>query len=271
MSDANQGQDPVTEGQTEKPMPSSNKPEEIVEPQAEPEELTLPDGVKERATEQFEKLKAKNKELSEKLALHEASQQERPSFFNEPLPTPVQYQGLTQEQIDSQTHSLVDKEGYLDVESLNATLRTQNERVLRAEGEAKRARQEVERYNHKQEVTSTYKEFPELDPDNEGFDVRFYDMVTNEIYGQTMQGKRQDFLTAAKKVSDLYNPKDKKTQEASSKEAEREISKTKRVQASTPVGGGKGTAEPIDQEQLVTESRKGSMEAIYKRLQASGN
>ena len=74
-----------------------------------------------------------------------------------------------------------------------------------------------------------------------------------------------------KKVSDLYNPKDKKTQEASSKEAEREISKTKRVQASTPVGGGKGTAEPIDQEQLVTESRKGSMEAIYKRLQASGN
>lgn len=271
MSDANQGQEHKVEGETTAADAQlETKPEEVVEPQTQEAEPTLPDGVKERTAEEFEKLKAKNKELAEKLASLEQPQvQERPSFFN--MPTPSQFGGLSQEQINTTAQSLVDKDGFLDVESLNAVLKQANERALRAEEESRRTRQEVEQINHKREVAETYKEYPELDPDNENFDSRFYDIVSNHIYGQIMKGKKQDFLSAAKEVSsNLYNPREKKAQAQAEKQQVKEEAATKRVQATTQVGQGKGQPLPADHEELVEQSRKGSMDAIHKRLQASG-
>lgn len=271
MSDADQGQELVPEGQTEEQLPSSTKPEEEVEVQTQDVEPTLPDGVKERTAQEFEKLKEHNRDLAAKLAQYETPKQpERPSFFDIPTPAPAQYPGVSQQEINQRDQNLVDKDGYLDVERLKTELQQATEAkqiALQAADEAKRTRQEIERYNHTQEVTKTYAEYPELDPDNKEFDSRFYDMVTNEIYGQTMKGKRQDFLTAAKEVSKLYNPRTVKA----TKLQQVEDTKTKRIQATTTVGKGQGTPPPVDHEELVTQSIKGNMDAIYARLKASGN
>lgn len=55
MSDANQEQELTVEGETTQAdaQPESN-PEEVVEPQTQSEEPTLPDGAKERTKEEFE-------------------------------------------------------------------------------------------------------------------------------------------------------------------------------------------------------------------------
>lgn len=279
MSDANQEQELTVEGETTQAdaQPETN-PEEVVEPQTQSEEPSLPDGAKERTKEEFEKLKAKNKELAEKLAaLEPQAEVERPSFFNAPLPTitPAQYQGVSQQEIDQKVQSLVDENGYLDVERLKVELRQASEAKKIAEEarqESLRTRQEVEKINHTREVAETYKEYPELDPENESFDPKFYDMVSNQIYGQIMKGKKQDFLSAAKHVAtSLYDPKALKAQEATAKQQVREESKVNRVAATTSVGQGKGQPLPVNHEELVDQSRKGSMDAIYKRLQASGN
>lgn len=275
MSDANQEQDTKVEGETTVPDAQvEQKPEEVVEPQTQSEELELPDGVTDRAKEQFEKLKAKNKEMAEKLSAFEAPKQvERPSFY-EQVPSQAQFPGLSQEQIANQTQSLVDENGYMDVERLNTVLKELNDRAVRAERDAIEAKRGVERYGHTQEVTKAHSEFPELDPDNKSFDPKFYDLVSNHIYGKMMKREKEDLLSAAKYVaSSLYDPQAKKAQEAesvSNKQQEAQESKTKRVQASTQVGQGKGQPLPQDHEELVERSRKGDMDAIAKRLQASG-
>lgn len=271
MSDANQEQELKVEGETTVPDAQvEQKPEEVVEPQTQSEEPTLPDGAKERTKEEFEKLKAKNKELAEKLQALEprpAAQVERPSFFNTPLPSQAQYPGLSQEQIATQTQSLVDENGYMDVERLNTVLKELNDRAVRAEREAIEAKQGVERYGHTQEVMKAHSEFPELDPDNKSFDPKFYDLVSNHIYGKMMKREKEDLLSAAKYVaSNLYDPKPK----VEAPEKQSEETKTKRVQASTQVGQGKGQPLPADHQELVERSRKGDMDAIAKRLQASG-
>ena len=274
MSDANQGQEDTVEAETTTvDAQPENKAEEEVKPQTVEADPKLPDGVKERTAEEFEKLKAKNKELADKLAQVEAPEQvERPSFYNVPTPSTAQYTGLSQEQINQQTKSFVDQDGYVDVASLNAVLNEANQRALRAEEAARRTQQEVQNYNHTREVTETYKEYPELNPDKtDVFDSKYYDMVTNHIYGQAMKGTKTDFLSAAKYVAEnLYNPKEKKQQEQAKVEQEKETSKTKRSQATSTVGQGKGQPEPVDHEELVDKSRKGDMDAIGKRLNASG-
>lgn len=274
MPDANQGQVQKTEGETEEAMPTSQTQEVEVEAQASETEQTLPDGVSERTAKEFDKLKEHNKKLAEenkRLKQTEAPQeQQRQNFLNVNYPAPQQFGALSQSQVDNIASSFVDENGYVDIESLNKALQHANAQAMTAVEEARKAREEIERYNHTNEVKATYREFPELDPDNENFDETFYDMVENEIFGQLKKGKKENFLDAASKVSKLYNPRAKKEAQTQAATQEKQKSQTQRTQASTAIGQSSSKTTAQDQQDLIERTRKGDTDALYKRLQASG-
>ena len=270
MPDVDQGQLEQTE-ETVEAMPTSDKPDTEVEAQPAETEPTLPDGVSERTAKEFEKLKEHNKILAEKLKEHEVKlEQPKKSGLDDIKYNAPQFAALSQGQIDNVAQNFVDENGYVDIESLTKALNQANANALAAAAEAKRSREEIERYNHTSEVKATYKEYPELDPDNENYDETFYEMTENEIYGQLKKGKKVNFLDAANRVAKLYNPRAKKQAASEAKEQEKANANTKRVQATTTVGQNKATAQSVEHDELVERSRKGDRDAIFKRLQASG-
>src|SRR3990167_4203721 len=117
-------------------IPTENKPAESTEPK-------LPDGVSERTAEEFEKLKAHNTELKQKLEVYKTKTSVlddlRPSDEVPLPPTP----GLTQTEVKEIKSNLVDENGYVDVARLEATLKAADDRARKAEAQAQQAESRV--------------------------------------------------------------------------------------------------------------------------------
>jgi hypothetical protein len=253
MSDTINEQEKV-EGTIEE-LPASDKPAENVQ------EPALPEDAKERTKEEFEKLKASNRELKEKLDAQEASKPTG-SVFDELRPNSGTVPQATVPAAGTQ--QFVDEGGYVDATLLNSTLSGTQKAAEEARQIAMRTQDEIQRFQETQIQREVQKEFPEFDAnDTDHFDPKFYQFVKNELVGQLMQGKQQDLRAAAMKARETLSPKStvKKEETISSRE-----------QASATTGTTKSISD-LDQEQeaLVKGSYKGDKEAIYKRLQASGN
>lgn len=263
MSDDLKGQLQAEE-QTATPMPSEEKPVE------EAQEPTLPDGVKERTAEEFEKLKESNRQLKEQLAQVSSSftfvsptLDENQSNQNLDTDVPSSTAGAT----TSNDQNFIDEGGYVDTALLN-------QKLSKAERDAQEAKQAIARLQaeRKQEQLSqikekTWNDFPELALGTDNFNPDFDYKVKLELTRQLVETGKQDYYQAAKIVKDSY------FSSATPKAEEAKVDKTisQREQASTQTGTSQGSEEPIDQSDLVEGTRKGDNEAIYKRLQASGN
>lgn len=197
MSDEPKGQDEVVETQVEeKPqaeMPAADKPAT---------EEGLPEDVSERTRQEFDKLKAHNKELAEKLKALEPKPE---SVFDSLRPqAPQAFANLTPQQVGDISQKFTDTEGYLDENALSKALREANERAQRAEVEAQKTREAFRQFEEKEQVRVTHHKFPQLDRDSDQFDPRFFELVRNEMIGQMMRGE-QDYLKAAEKVALVVN------------------------------------------------------------------
>lgn len=285
MTDTPNGQNKQDEGKQPVEMPATEKPVEVSAPPKEEArtaeaEGKLPEGVKERTREEFEKLTAKNKELAEKLTQYEGPKPKRRSALDvfaprqEAAPViqpPVQQ---VEEKVDDIKPVLPDENGYIDVNALNQTIAQMNERnkkiaasVQKAQFEAKRAEDKVSYYEHTDKTLKVYEKHPYLDPNQEQFDDKFSHLVKLEILRQMTEEGTQDYLAAADRVKkEFYDPTKKQQPEPDSRKEE---TIAKRDQINALSGVQKGEKAP-EQEELVRESRRGSRDAVYQRLKNSG-
>lgn len=295
MDDIQQGQ---VEGQGKEPveMPATNKPVEVSAPpveEARPAEATgeLPKEVSERTRQEFEKLKAHNKEMAEKLkslekppvqrrsALDIFAPQEQQAAIPQPMPfnQPFGPQTVVKQQVDEIKPVEPDENGYIDINTLNQTIAQVNERSRRVEEISKTAEQraleavdKVSKYEHTEKTLKTYAKHPYLDPNGDKFDEKFSDLVTKELLFRMYSGGSQDYLEAADAVKQkYYDPTTANTAQPSVDTDEKKETIAKRDQITTPTGGNKGNRQ-IDQGELVRASRSGDRNAVYQRLKQSG-
>lgn len=270
------------EGTTE-PMLSSDKPEEATQNEATqesanaqvPSEPKLPEEVKDRTKEEFDKLLERNRALAEENASLKTTLSPKPtSLLDEIYPSfnQQQFPDLPKGKAEEVAQKFVDAEGYVDVSKVSDALAQAQSEAQAAREDARQARQEVERHAISQDLEKAYIKHPYLDPDNEAFDENFYNLVRNEVYGQAIKhGKKETFVNAAQTVLKVYNPQTKKAESVAAQDAKTKATQEQRQQATTSVGATKKGEEPIVDPDLVEKSQKGDRDAIYKRLQASGN
>ena len=192
MSDEPTGQEVVEETNVEEnpqvDMPATDKPAEE----------GLPEDVSERTKSEFEKLKAHNKELSEKLKSLEPRPQ---SVFDSLRPqVPQNFGNLTTQQVGDISLKFTDDQGYLDENALSKALKDANDRASRAEAAARESRDAIRLFEEREQMRVTHSKFPQLDVNSDKFDPRFHEITRNEMVGQMMRGE-QDYLKAAEKAA----------------------------------------------------------------------
>jgi hypothetical protein len=254
-----QGKPPIMVTEEEKlpsAIPTEDKPAEATEPK-------LPDEVSQRTAAEFEKLKQHNAELKTELDAYKG----KTSVLDELKPSEVA-PSLTPTEVAEIKSKFVDENGYVDVAKVEQALNDAEVRAKRAEDKANQIEKRIQNSEETASVKVAHTEFPTLDPHNEKFDPKFYELVKLNLIGQMMNGE-QDIVKAARDVSKLYTPTN--VEEAKTEAVDEYKKKvTKRGQATeTPAGRGKG--EPTDQEELIRKTKLGDNDALFKRLQASGN
>ena len=248
-------------------------------PPQKPEE-TAPDGetavnsnegsqteeVNPRTAERIQKLLEEKKQLEEENRILKTPRP--PSLLDQVYPNPT-FQAPQQEPKEVGSE-FIDSDGYVDTGRLKKTFEAYDDKIKRANEEAIKARQEVERAQISQDLEKAYEQHPYLDPDNAEFDEKFYKLVRNEIYGQAMEGKKMTFVNAAKSVLDVYNPQAKKQAQTDAQKAKEKETIDRRTQATTQSGTSRREPDPKVDPNLIEGTRRGDRDAIYKRLQQSG-
>lgn len=255
MSDVQTGQNTAEE--TASSMPDENKSAEDTQP-------TLPDSVSERTASEFEKLKARNKQLAEENAKLTGSQNQKGSVLDEIRPQ-FAAESPTNQSAPAVADNFVDDGGYVDTALLNATLTQARQQAEDARRIAAQNQEAIQNFQETEQVRKAHAAYPQLDPNNNDFDPRFYNMVKNELIGQLMTGN-QDIMDAAGKVSGYYQA----PAAAQAKAEQQKQTISQREQASAATGASKGQRVAKTQEDLVAGTIKGDKEAIGLRLQASG-
>jgi hypothetical protein len=251
-------------------IPTEIKPTEATEPK-------LPDGVAERTAAEFEKLKEHNAQLKTQLDAYKG----KTSVLDDLRPsTDVQVEtpSLSGTQVQEIKSRFIDDNGFVDVARVEEAL-TNAETVARQANErAERVERKIQNSEESEIVKVAHTEFPQLDPHNVNgvikdgklvkFDQDFYESVKDNLTGQMIRGE-QDILKAARKVSEHYKPI---IVEAPIVEADVEKKEkiAKRNQA-TEIVTGRGKGEPSDLDELKIRTQQGDQDALFKRLQASGN
>lgn len=241
--------------QTATVMPTDEQTTEETEPQ-------LPDGVKERTAEEFEKLKEANKQLKAEL---EAKSQAPTQSVLESLRPAQNFPNVSAAQASQIQEQVFDEQGFVDPNLLNQKLAEANRIAQEAVLTAQQAQQQLRNFEETQTTKELYKEFPQLNPnDAERFDPKFYGRVKNEMVGQLMGGRNEDVFAAARAVTENFSNEVRK--QATEQEAI-----TLKQQASSSFGTAKGsTSAPINHDYLVEETRKGNPDALAERLRRAG-
>lgn len=273
-----EGKQPVALPTTEKPAEVSAPPKE--EARTAETEGKLPEEVKERTREEFDKLKAKNKELAEKLNAYEPKPKKRSALdvFAPQEVQQVQPPTVNPRPVNSPEEIkpvVPDENGYIDINVLNQTIAQMNERNRRIEettriasNSAKQAEDRISKYEHTDKTLKTYEKHPYLDPNNvDTFDEKFSELTKLEIIRQMTEEGTSDYLKAANKVKDSFYDPTKKPQVPVDEKQVANVAKRDQINAIS--GVSKGEKEP-EQEYLVSESRRGSRDAVYQRLKKSG-
>jgi len=280
MTDTPNGQNKQDEGKQPVEMPATEKPVEVSAPPKEEArtaetEGKLPEEVKERTREEFEKLKTKNKELADKLTQYEGPRPKRRSALDVFAPRQVEPPIIQPKQVEEIKEVVPDENGYVDVVALNQTIRDLKSlkseiatEAREARIGAKRAEDKVSYYEHTDKTLKTYAKHPYLDPNNlEQFDDKFSHLVKLEILRQMTEEGTSNYLAAADRVKEEFYDPTKKLQPETDLSKKETIAKRDQINALS--GVQKGEKEP-EQEQLVQESRRGSRDAVYQRLKNSG-
>lgn len=193
-------------------MPASEEPTE--EPQEDTQEDELPEDVKERTREQFEKLKAHNKQLAEEIKQMKGSSQPIPSVLDYLNPAQVPQTFVPQQQYQSTPQQgnqpepqLVDENGYVNADVLQRKLdaaELARKKAEEAERRAMEAESRISRFEQDAETKRLYESYPELDPLSDSFNQEAYNLVRNELTSQIVNTGRRDAMKAAGDMSKYF-------------------------------------------------------------------
>jgi len=216
----------------------------------------LPESVSERTRQQFEKLKRHNQELSAKLAQKETQPVE--SVFDNFHPKQVadSYENLNTNQVQNIVNQFVDQDGNVDINGLNNALTNANLQAQQAVGEARKAREEIARYEENRQTKEAYAKYPQLDPlSKDKFDRDFYNLVRDRMVSNFTKGIKKTFRQVSDDIAKIYHPTNpSKIKE----EAVADYKQKQQARRQGPLEPGKGQA-PTDQatlDELRKETRR---------------
>jgi len=251
---------PSAEQKTSTPAAEEASPQGDSTSQANVEESQLPDGAKERTTQQFDKLREDLKSERERRIKAEQT-------FNTML-DPKQPKPQTQPQ------PKVDRDWYnpetnqVDVNKLqkyNQYLETQvgdlTQKVQGIAGTEQR-KQEVE----------TYKAYPELDPQaGNKFNPDFSDAVQGALTSAFLRGETPSFKEVADKIANFAGKQVKEAEKKGATEAIEQL--TPKEQASLEATGrsDKRTDVQEDIQQLQQKTRHGDLNAVMARMKGTSS
>lgn len=276
----NNGQKTAAEEQQQGPMPS---PEQTTDNQDDGSD-ELPEGVSERTREQFEKLKKANQEMKAQLESQEANKEEsqeetpkksvleslRPDEPAQATPSAKSFSDLNQQQVDKIAEDFVDSNGYVDLDRLNKALRDANERAAQAAQLAQSAMQQARRFEETEQIRRAYSKYPQLNPEDESFDPRFWQATRNEIIGQMMKGEQEDLIKAAGSVAKFLG----KTEQVSKAKKEAvdqyKASQSQKQQAQGSTGNEGARRSRSTNDELMKRARHGDSRSIGEILKNAG-
>lgn len=233
----------------------------------------------ERTKKFIDKLKDENKKYKDVLSSLTPEQ-------NSPqVPNQDQFSNLNQSDIDAVYKSMVDDKGYIDGNKLLNTLQGMDKRARDAEQRAARVEEHVRRVETaqtEQQKTQTMKavheKFPQLDPDNEQFDPRYWEFVRNDLIGQMMQGK-QDPMASAQKGFDIFYKKstqlDENPEENPMNKAQKEAKAVSdnakaQINATKPRVSSTSDYDHDEEQDLISRARAGKRGAVAELLRRRG-
>jgi hypothetical protein len=292
--------DPKIVDRLNKLPPYENKEEELVtttngvidaeaakttkEEEPSPEEQT-----KQRTTEQFEKLKESNNNLKKEVEVlkkknvleslvPQPTSPQPPQYPQSPItnviPTPQQYQGLSQKQINETFKGLVDDAGYVDTGLLIETLNDLKEKNRLAEQRASQAEERTQNvvrkmddFERNQIMRQVHEKYPTLNPDGNEFDENLWKFVRNEVVDQWMNGKPTDVMAAAEAGMRIIHPNDMKKEERLKLEQAETAKKNINALGTSQTSQRESN---LDQDALIRGTQMGKKGALAERLRRSG-
>jgi hypothetical protein len=264
MSESTRAEKAVSAETQKAPMPSATQktPDPKAADEASPKgeatqqkvegaEAKLPEGVKERTTEQFEKLQ---KQLAEERSKRVKAEQ----VFSKLTPQPTQPVQPTAPTVPDYFNPETGEVDVLKLERQNQTLRQQvgqlNQRV-QGIADADQAKQESE----------AFKAYPELDPNGDKFNQTFHDSVSGLLTNALFKGEKITFKEAAERVAKLSSKEAKKAEKAGAEKALEQL--TPKEQAALEATGRSDKRIPsVDLASLQRRTREGDINAIYERI-----
>lgn len=262
---------PIEDKQLE-PMPGSeeNQAPEVEEVQLE-EDASLPDGVKERTREQFEKLKNQIREL--KSAQVKETIPQYGSAYEEFRPQPTQQPEPFQapQGFAPQMQNFVDADGNLDVNAFQTAVTQQaTQQAIAAANQI--ARDNIARLEETQEVKEAHGVHPEIDPTNKAkFDRELYDSVRDRILRNKFEGKKQTLAEVTADIKRLFS-RSKPASTTTPAQAVEQYKQTQEARNQGPIEQGKGASRSSDSdlEDLKARTRQGDDAAFKERMRKLG-
>jgi hypothetical protein len=249
-NDINQ-QEPVLEQEERE-----NTPEELQSSQP----AELPEDVKQRTKEQFDKLKENNQALKAELeqyknapsVLERFTKQPEPEYIPQPQAQPNQFNYAPQASSD-----LIGADGTIsDIAELNRRLN----QAEAAKKEAEEARRQINEYQLNQQARDLHGLYPEVDPNSPNFNPEAYDLVSKELLTQLVNTGKQDPIAAASKMAKYFR------EQPQAKEAQTKAVEQLQQATSSPQAGNYAD---IDDQELATMSRNDD-DAILERMRRAG-
>lgn len=241
------------EGQQETPMPSvEQKPAETV---GDTSASSLPKGVSDRTAEQFEKLKAKNAELSDKL---NALEKEQKSVFD--VFSSGASKGTEKTLSNPNEGDYIDDYGNLDVESYAKELKKTQLAAQKALEGVQRTQRELMESEQSRQEKEAYAKHSWLNPNSKDYDPNAYEIVKDRVVRSYVEGKPIDLVSIADNVAKIYKPS--KTKDGT------DTKSTGNSAMAGPISGGRASKNRVETsyEDLRAATIKGDENAIRERI-----
>lgn len=258
MADDPQAEQKVEDPQPE-PTPSSEqrapdtKEAEAASPQGEgdsqPDDLKLPDDVKQRTSEQFDKLKSQLAEERDKRLRYER-------MFNQMSPAEQrQERRENPEWFDPET-------GNVDVNTLDNQFQTMRQQL----DQANRTIQGFVSREDERQAKAAYKAHPQLDPNRDDFNEDFHKAVVGYLANAYAEGKNPTMKQAADTIRGFGTSEVKKAEKEGAKKALEQLSPKEQAALEAESRSDKRNAG--DLETLRERTRRGDETALLERLKS---
>lgn len=253
-----QEQEPETPAEPEATEANEEKQEEA--PVEETPQEELPEGVKERTTEQFDKLK-------NQLAEERAKNARGTSVFDNmrgPVPQDPQQAQQPNPFIPEQQQEepLVEADGTVDINKINNSF----EQFNQAEERIMQREQRFLRMEEDRQTQEAHEAHPELDPQGNSFDPDLFDMVSAVAAQNMVNGGTKSIKQITDEVKGFRSsPKEEKKVR---KQAIQDFKEGQEKKDQGPIEEGKGGERKADTNlaELKERTRQGDSSALDQRL-----